>query len=155
VSACQAEPHSTVPVRRNWPLSSATPSLAALPTVPAVVRAFIRTTLPAWRLNSLTDDAEMVASELASNAVAASTGNSGHPVYVGGRMPLVRAFLRTDGVRLVLEVWDQAPGIPVLRDVGDDEESGRGLVLVDAIADDWGWCPVTGSGKVVWAELPI
>lgn len=55
-----------------------------------------------------------------------------------------------------MEVWDQAPGIPLLRDVTGDEESGRGLMLVNAIADKWGWDPAKGQpGKVVWAEMSL
>jgi hypothetical protein len=32
-------------------------------------------------------------------------------------------------------------------------ESGRGLQMVDALSDVWGWSPVTGRGKAVWAIL--
>ena len=53
------------------------PPLAALPTVPAVVRAFVRAMATAWHMDSLTEDAELIADELASNAVAASTGSDG------------------------------------------------------------------------------
>ncbi len=156
MSACQAEPRAGVPTRRSWPLSSAMPSLAALPTVPAVVRAFVRAMLSAWHMDSLTENAELIASELASNAVAASTDSDGQPVYISGHMPVVQVCLLTDGVRTLLEVWDQAPGIPVIRDAAGCEESGRGLVLIDAIADRWGWNPATGRpGKVVWAEMSL
>lgn len=155
MSACEAEPQTIARARRNWPLTSAMPSMAALPTVPSVARAFVRTTLPAWHLESLTEGVELLASELTSNAVTASTDESGHPVYVNGRMSVVRVCLLTDRTRVVLEVWDQAPGTPVVRDVAEYAESGRGLVLVDAIADRWGWCPATGPGKVVWAELSL
>ena len=34
-----------------------------------------------------------------------------------------------------------------------DEEAGRGLQMVDALSDVWGWSPVTGRGKAVWAIL--
>jgi anti-sigma regulatory factor (Ser/Thr protein kinase) len=155
VSACQTEPSATVHPRRNWPLDSVTPLMAALPTVPAMARAFVRSTLCEWHLKSLSEGAELVASELTSNAVAASTDDSGRPAYVNGRMPCVRVALLSDGTRFVLEVWDQAPGTPVLREVAGYEENGRGLVLVDAIADKWGWCPATGPGKVVWAEMSL
>lgn len=156
MSACQAEPRAGVPTRRSWPLSSAMPSLAALPTVPAVVRAFVRAMLSAWHMDSLTENAELIASELASNAIAASTDSDGQPVYISGHMPVVRVCLLTDGVRTLLEVWDQAPGIPVIGDAAGCEENGRGLVLIDAIADKWGWNPATGRpGKVVWAEMSL
>ena len=156
MSACQAEPRAGVPTNQSWPLSSAMPPLAALPTVPAVVRTFVRAMLPAWHMESLTEAAELIASELASNAVAASTDSDGQPVYISGHMPVVRVRLLTDGVRVLLEVWDQAPEIPVIRGAAGCDESGRGLVLIDAIADKWGWSPATGRpGKVVWAEMSL
>ena len=156
MSACQAEPRADLPTRQSWPQSSAMPPLAALPTVPAVVRAFVRAMLTAWHMDSLTDDAELIASELASNAVAASTGSDGQPAYISGHMPVVRVCLLTDCARTLLQVWDQAPGIPAIRDAAGCEESGRGLVLIDAIADRWGWSPATNPpGKVVWAEMSL
>jgi anti-sigma regulatory factor (Ser/Thr protein kinase) len=154
VSACQAAPHASIATRRDWPLSSAMPALAALPTVPAVARVFVRATLRAWDLDFLAQDAELVVSELAGNAVAASAGTDGRPVYLDGHMPVIRVCLNTDGVHLLIEVWDQAPGIPALREAAGLEESGRGLMLVNATADTWGWIPAEGrSGKAVWAEL--
>lgn len=132
------------------------PPLAALPTVPAVARVFVRATLHVWHLDSLVQDAQLVVSELAGNAVAASADTDGRPIYVDGHMPVIRVCLLTDGVRLLIEVWDQAPGVPVLREVAGLEESGRGLMLVNAIADTWGWNPAEGRpGKAVWAEMSL
>jgi hypothetical protein len=68
VSTCQAEPRADLPTRQSWPQSSAMPPLAALPTVPAVVRAFVRAMLTAWHMDSLTEDAELIASELGRRA---------------------------------------------------------------------------------------
>jgi anti-sigma regulatory factor (Ser/Thr protein kinase) len=154
VSACQAAPRTGIATRRDWPLSSVMPPLAALPTVPAVARVFVRATLRGWHLDSLAQDAELVVSELAGNAVAASAGRDGRPVYADAHIAVIRVCLRTDGVRLLIEVWDQAPGIPALREAAGLEESGRGLMLVNAIANKWGWNPAEGRpGKAVWAEL--
>jgi anti-sigma regulatory factor (Ser/Thr protein kinase) len=156
VSACQVAPRADIPMRRDWPLSTVMPPLAALATVPGVARAFVRATLHAWHLDSLAQDAELVVSELAGNAVAACADTDGRPVYVDGRMPVIRVCLLTDGMRLLIEVWDQAPGVPVLREVADREESGRGLMLVNAIVDTWGWNPAEGRpGKAVWAEMSL
>ena len=156
MSVDQGTPYASTSTRRAWPLSSATPPLAALPTVPALARVFVRATLHAWHEDSLVQDAELIVSELAGNAVAASAGTDGRPVYVDGRIPVIRVCLLTDGVRLLMEVWDQAPGIPVLREATGDEESGRGLMLVNAISDKWGWSPAKGQpGKVVWAEISL
>jgi hypothetical protein len=64
--------------------------------------------------------------------------------------------LRTDGHRLHIEVQDENRGgtLPALRSPHPDDQSGRGLVLVDALSSDWGArdAPL-GSGRVVWAEL--
>ena len=156
MSAYQAAPCVSAFTRRNWPLSSAIPPLAALPTVPALARVFVRATLHAWHQDSLVQDAELIVSELTGNAVTASADTDGRPVYVDGHIPVIRVCLLTDGVRLLIEVWDQAPGIPVLRETTEYEVSGRGLVLVNAIADKWGWNPVKGQpGKVVWAETSL
>ena len=156
MSAYQAAPCTSTSTCRNWPLSSAIPPLAALPTVPALARVFVRATLHAWHEDSLVQDAELIVSELTGNAVAASADADGRPVYIEGRIPVIRVCLLTDGVRLLMEVWDQAPGIPVLREMTGGEESGRGLVLVNAIADKWGWDPAKElPGKVVWAEMSL
>ena len=154
-----------------WPLASELPPMGALATAPATARAHIRATLTAWSaipaarppgqlaevtgLAEVTEVAEFVASELVTNAVRASAGPGGQPVYAGGRMPVIRLRLFSDGVLLLIEVWDQAPGIPQPRNPDIDAESGRGLLLVDQLTGSrWGWRPVTdGPGKCVWAEL--
>ncbi|MFJ8361358.1 ATP-binding protein [Streptomyces sp. NPDC093984] len=46
--------------------------------------------------------------------------------------------------------------LPTPRDASPDDESGRGLTLVAALADDWGAEPRPGGiGKTVWFELPV
>jgi hypothetical protein len=96
-----------------WSASSLMPPLAALPTAPSAARAHVRATLATWRMSRLTDVLELVVSELVANGVNASAGGDGAPRYMEGRMPLIRLCLLTDGARLVAEVWDQAPGVPV------------------------------------------
>jgi anti-sigma regulatory factor (Ser/Thr protein kinase) len=131
------------------------PLLAALPTAPSAARAHVRATLATWRMSGLADVLELVVSELVANGVVASTEGDGTPRYMEGRMPVIRLCLLTDGVRLVAEVWDQAPGVPVRLSARRDDESGRGLDLVDMITGSrWGWHPArSGQGKCVWAEL--
>ena len=138
-----------------WPVSSVMPPLAALPTAPSAARAHVRATLATWRMSGLADVLELVVSELVANSVVASTESDGTPRYMEGRMPVIRLCLLTDGVRLVAEVWDQAPGVPVRLSARLDDESGRGLDLVDMITGSrWGWHPArSGRGKCVWAEL--
>lgn len=138
-----------------WSVSSVMPPLAALPTAPSAARAHVRATLATWRMSGLVDALELVVSELVANGVNASADGDGTPRYMEGRMPVIRLCLLTDGARLVAEVWDQAPGVPVRLSAGRDNESGRGLNLVDMITGSrWGWHPArSGPGKCVWAEF--
>jgi hypothetical protein len=54
-------------------------------------------------------------------------------------MPVVQLRLFTDGTRLKAEVWDQAPGVPVQKTAGLDDENWRGLQLVDSLTgSQWG-----------------
>ena len=133
-------PKGVTAVRRPaWPLVSALPAMSALVTVPAIARAHLGVTVTNWRLGTLADAGEVVISELASNAVRASTGRDGGLVYVNGHMPLVRLRLFSDGSRLLIECIDQAPGFPVICEVSPDAESGRGLMMVAALTGGrWG-----------------
>jgi serine/threonine-protein kinase RsbW len=129
-----------------WPLSDALPALGALPTAPAIARAFATGTLSDWRLNIPADEAVTVISELVTNAVQARSDLSA----------VVRVAVLTDGIRLRIEVWDQAPGVPAPRGAGELDENGRGLALVESLTGGrWGWypAPANGLGKCVWAEL--
>jgi serine/threonine-protein kinase RsbW len=138
----------------SWPMSSRLPPMGALTTAPGTARAHVRSVLAGWGLADLTEVCELVVSELATNAVEAGTGPTGRLQYVDGRMPVVRVCLFSDGVRLLIEVWDQAVGFPALRRAASDAEAGRGLHLVDAVTRGrWGWQPGRGPAKVVWAEL--
>lgn len=83
----------------------------------------------------------------------ASTAPTGLPVYVGGRIAVVRLLLLSDGTRLRAGVYDQVPARPVLRLAGADAENGRGLSLVKALTGGRWWTEPEGGGKVVWVEL--
>lgn len=139
----------------GWPLASDLPPLGALTTAPAAARARVRATLTAWGAEEIADAAEFVASELVTNAVRASMGPDGGPAYVNGRLPVIWLRLFSDRTLVMIEVWDQAPGIPAQQDAHADAESGRGLWLVDELTGSrWGWRPVPdGPGKCVWAEI--
>lgn len=138
----------------RWPHSTVLP-LGVLPTAPACVRAHVRLVLAEWNMASLADTAELVASELVTNAVLASTDADGHPLYRGGTLAMVYVRMLADHARLLLEVWDTSPAAPVPMHAEPDDENGRGLQLIDAMTDKWGWTSVDGwPGKVVWAALP-
>jgi anti-sigma regulatory factor (Ser/Thr protein kinase) len=114
-----------------------------------MARKFTRNTLREWGLAALADDAEAIVGEFVANAVshaqrAVAAAEAGQPVGL-------RLLRRTGEV--MCAVLDPSDTAPVLRTPDRSEESGRGLQMVDALSDVWGWSPVTGRGKAVWAIL--
>ncbi|WP_406312142.1 ATP-binding protein [Streptosporangium sp. NBC_01639] len=114
-----------------------------LPCDPAITheaRRMVRETFTTWRLPSdLVDDAVLVVSELVTNAA----------VYGG---PPVRLSLWAMPEGVCVRVTDHGLGRPHRLDLGQDATSGRGLAIVEALADQWGVIPVRDRvGKTVWA----
>ncbi|MEV8523916.1 PAS domain S-box protein [Streptomyces sp. NPDC052000] len=117
---------------------------ACLPAQPVSVgegRRFLRRTLEAWNCEDLIDTACLLASELLSNSVRHACE------------PL-RLRLRRARDELNVEVSDGSPVLPQARTAALDEESGRGLALLDQLATSWGTVP-TQEGKAVWFALPL
>ena len=138
-----------------WPLSSSLP-LGAFPTATPCARLHTRALLTEWGLRGLAEAAELIVSELVTNAVQASTGPDGRPQYSEAGLPVVALRLFTNGTCVLIEVWDDIPGAPVTERADADHESGRGLTLIEAVSDRWTWATVPGwTGKVVSAELRI
>jgi anti-sigma regulatory factor (Ser/Thr protein kinase) len=139
----------------SWPLSTSLP-LGALITATPCARMHARAVLAEWGLHGVTEAAELIVSELVTNAVRASTEPNGQPRYDGAGLPVVIVRLGSDRTRVLIEVWDGIAGAPVTERVGPDDESGRGLMLVQAVCDRWSWQTVPGwPGKVGWAELQV
>jgi anti-sigma regulatory factor (Ser/Thr protein kinase) len=137
----------------SWPLSASLP-LGALPGATPCARLHARAVLAEWGLGELAEAAELVVSELVTNAVRASTGPDGRPRYDGAGMPVVVLRMASDGIKLLIEVWDSIPGAPAAGHPEPEDEGGRGLMLVEAMCARWNWQSVDGwPGKVVWAEL--
>ena len=144
----------------DWPLSSDLGPLGALPTVPRLARGFVNVTLKIWGLDTLTDVTELLVSELSTNVVRASLDPAGLLRYdEDDKAPLLWIRLLCDRVQLMVEVWDTLSpslGAPVTRHPDPDEESGRGLEIIETLAEDWGWDTVPGwTGKKVWAVLKV
>lgn len=103
-------------------------------------RAFVRQAMRA-RLGALADDAELVVTELVTNAVR--HGGPGVDLWV--------RRLSAGGLRL--EVVDGRSGAPpTVQRPDDDAEGGRGLLIVQALARRWG-TERLAAGKQVWCEL--
>jgi hypothetical protein len=142
----------------DWPLISELGPVGALPTAPRLARGFVAVTLSNWGLGELSDITELVVSELSANVIRASANLDGSLRYgADGKLPLLWIRMLSDRSRLLIEVWDTLPtalGAPVTRHPEPDEESGRGLEIIETLAEDWGWETVPGwAGKRVWALL--
>ncbi|MFD5412793.1 ATP-binding protein [Streptomyces nojiriensis] len=110
-----------------------------------VARRSVRTTLVCWGLENLHDDAALIVSELASNAVVHA-----HRGDVPGCFRLT--VERPDNRTLRLWVFDHSRNRPRAIRAPADAESGRGLAVVEALADRWGVAP-RSWGKGIWAEI--
>jgi hypothetical protein len=142
----------------TWPLFAGLGPLGALPTVPRLARAFSALVLAGCGLGDLTEDCELIISELTANVIRAATGPDGHPRYDDqGRLPLLWLRLLADHTRLRIEVLDNlAPeiGEPAQRHARATDETGRGLEIIDGLSQDWGWDYIPGhDAKRVWALL--
>jgi anti-sigma regulatory factor (Ser/Thr protein kinase) len=129
-----------------WPLWTCL-ELAPLPTAAACARLHAKQVLWEWGLEWLVDNAELLVSELITNAIRASWS----PKEKG----LVALRLLGNDERVLIEVWDQCPDDPSPREAEDDAESGRGFAVIEALSYQWGWRRVSASLKVVWCELVI
>lgn len=123
-------------------------TFSVLPTPAAVTtaRRHVRDTVQAWAETSPDSDvvhtAEVVFSELATNAIRFSEHR---PIPVAVRL--------SDAV-LRMEVHDRGPALPAPTLPEDDSEGGRGLFLVGVLADRFGMTS-TDSGKTCWAEIDM
>jgi anti-sigma regulatory factor (Ser/Thr protein kinase) len=138
------------PRTADWPLQSRM-VLGVLPRAVPCARLHARQVLRAWGLSDVAETAELVVSELVTNALTASATV---PAEQPGRHV---ALLLEANVRgsLVVQVWDGHSDPPLRGEADQDAESGRGLLLVKPLCDDWGWySPDDGQpGKWVWAAM--
>lgn len=107
---------------------------------PRRLRRLVRASLIHWRRPDLVETAELLLTELATNAL-----RHAHGPDIG-----VRVQLQDD--HLVIEVRDGSPLVPVPRCAGPDDENGRGLLLVEALADAWG---VSADGTTTWCTVSL
>ncbi len=104
-------------------------------------RAVVREQLHDWGLGSLADSAELMVSELVTNAVR-------HSHHRPVELRLVR------GDTLLCEVDDDDHDLPTLLNAGPTDDAGRGLRVVSVLARAWG-ASRTSTGKAVWFELTL
>ncbi|MEW2612319.1 ATP-binding protein [Streptomyces sp. NPDC047880] len=108
---------------------------------PRHIRRIVRSFLEEWRMPELSDAVELGVTELLANVVR----------HVPDRRCALLLLRQRTGVRV--EVTDSSDELPRLPDTLDAEsENGRGLLLLDAVADKWGVSLWSGGGKTVWFE---
>ncbi|WP_308048824.1 ATP-binding protein [Streptomyces sp. TRM72054] len=118
--------------------------LAAHPGSPAQARRLTRTRLTGWAVCEDTcDTAELVVSELVTNAI----------LHTASDAVVCELHDGDDVVRIAVRDQGCAAGDPHPSSGRPEEEQGRGLLLVDALAHAWG-AQEHGPGLLVWAELP-
>lgn len=104
---------------------------------PGQARRFLREASCSPHHAHVLDEAELLVSELVTNAVVHAT-------------PPLTVKVECDGTSLRVAVTDGSDRSPVPRVADADAESGRGIFLVDVISDRWGVAPSDGEGKAVW-----
>lgn len=113
---------------------------AVQPTEASAARMLVARTVERWGHDrSLVTDAELVAAELASNAV------------LHARTPF-RVTVQRYGPIVRISVTDRSAALPALLTLDPHRYSGRGMHLISTISHRWG-VEVTRDGKTVWAEL--
>lgn len=110
------------------------------------LRYILRTYLGSWGMSDLADSATLALTELVANVVR----------HVPDRRATVLLLRQPGGVRV--EVSDTEPQVPKFSTAVDNflADGGRGLLIVEAITDRWGWYRTpthpTHTGKTVWFE---
>ncbi|OIK23221.1 ATP-binding protein [Streptomyces malaysiense] len=123
--------------RKPWSLP-----FIAVPREVAVLRRILRLHLDVWQVPEVVDVAQVCVSELASNVIT----------HVGLETPATLA-VSMNGSYLRVEVHDPDPrALPTLVQPQLDSEAGRGMVLIDVMADRWG-IELHADRKVTWCEM--
>ena len=115
--------------------------MAGEPASAGSARRFVAETLQRWDAANDLDTVSLLVSELVSNAILHARSDFE-----------VSVLLRSHTIRI--EVDDQSEALPVPREADFDDDSGRGMALVEALAIGWGVTERDGTGKTVWFEVP-
>jgi hypothetical protein len=156
IPALQASPPQLLPVPSAWWETPAVTSrpLSPVPEEARNARHFVRELLTCWGLGHLSDDAELIIAELVGNAVRhGMRAAAAHFAPAAAESAALRLCLLRRVGEVMLAVTDPSDEAPTPRALSYNGESGRGLQIVGALSYVWGWSPIEGRGKAVWAVL--
>jgi len=126
-------------------------TLAATTNAVPFARRLVADIARQWHLpRDLAEDAELVTSELTTNAVKATHFfKAARGLEEIGRIKL---RLRWTTPSLFTEVWDINPLLPMRKSASEEDTSGRGLGIVEFVCARWAAFHCEDGGKLVWAE---
>jgi anti-sigma regulatory factor (Ser/Thr protein kinase) len=140
-------PFGEIPYPRGCRPLVTTRDLPGAVESPGIARNVTKDTLREWRLSHFYEDAAVVVSELVTNAIRYGLSRSAHEAL---RLVLVR-YQR----QFICMVTDPTADAPRMQEPDYVAETGRGLHIIEAISRTWGWTPLLGGGKAVWATFAI
>jgi hypothetical protein len=153
--------HADPPLSDDWPHRSYL-ELGAFPTAVPCTRLHARSLLWEWGLTGVSDTAELIVSELVTNALRVS-GVGTRPRPGQDQSRYIGLLVAASGLDVLVEVWDASHDPPVPQDSSPDASSGRGLLLVSGLTSRWGfYYPAEDQapaelrdkqGKVVWGLI--
>jgi anti-sigma regulatory factor (Ser/Thr protein kinase) len=131
-------------------------SLVASPSAPFWARRHARASLQCWRMSAETiDTAELLVSELVTNAVKfANPALEGAGRHLLSRLGVIDVAVRYRPGWILIEVTDSDPRPPVAAGADLEAEGGRGLLLVEALSEQWSWTLLPGGRKTVFCLIP-
>ena len=121
--------------------------LATGPAAPAEARRRVRDAIRSWQVPVDLDAALLLTSELVTNAIRHEAGQEAGQ----GAQAVMLAIASSRG-RLRVDVHDTSRSLPAVAEVPADAETGRGLLLVETLSDEWGFYR-TPAGKAVYFTL--
>ena len=124
---------------------ASTLELGPLPSAVPCARLHAKHIFREWDVAHVTEDAELIVSELMTNALKAARP-------LPDIQPITLYLLASDKY-LMIGVWDALSAAPAPRPHAIDSETGRGLEIVALLSDRWGFYHPASGGKIVWAAL--
>ncbi len=129
-----------------WPLTDRL-ELGCLPSAVPCARLHTRAILAEWSLAHLNDTAELVISELVTNALQAT--------WAARLTSPLTVHLHANEAYLCTGVWDALPQSPAQNPHDVVADHGRGLHIVAALSHQWGTYHPAQGGKIVYALIPV